>query len=778
MRPFFSCNLLLFWLTFLFFGVLIFYPTLYSLAPLLLIIFLILLSAGVATWLVNQARQGQKLPHTGLLWVWLIGLVAVLLSTLLSPNPRVGLERTLWLSAVVFILYLLLADFRLHDDVQPILDGAFWMTGLVALSACTETAAWYSGWRDAVGSAQIAPLYPYRFASFIGHANVYMGFMNLWAPVAVASLVKAKTRLRRVLLLLWLVLYAISVPFSSSRGGWVGIVIWIGALVLLWSTTQPWFSSVWRWVKQKWLYAIIAAVVLLGIAVAGYVVLSKSVTSHPTHGSSLFGSRGKFILIALHAWQMSPWGGTGPGRFAFGWLEQGSSIPPGWWPPHAHNLWTQSLAEFGLLGFIALCALLVYGGIKLYSAWKSTPIDQKLVTAAAIAGMCSWLVHSLVDDFSNSPHYLISLAILMAYCLTRGSMQIRPGKWSMGWLLLPLALFAGLGSWSLWSSIPSRLAARAGEEGQWAEAASGFEESLAKDPKLPVYSFQAGFARSMLWWEGGDENDLALARQHFLNGIWLESGLVETAFRKKEEGYALWWANLAALDFQAGEVAQAEEHIRKAIEIAPGEATFYLNLGWMMEELGREDEAVLAYQKVLELKPAWASHPFWHSSAIREEISQSVTETLAAPTYEYLEQAGQALQQGDIFGARRAMAFSGLADEPGMARLVMKAQIAQSEGEEMTALLAVRDTPSWWQLDATSVNKMDIIYYRMQLLMNLVPGYLHMDADYGQFEALERLYTIQVQQGDCAEAARTWEVWHRTMLGGIPAELPPAPACP
>ncbi|MBN1372494.1 MAG: O-antigen ligase family protein [Anaerolineaceae bacterium] len=778
MKSSFLRDLLLFWLTFLFLGGVIFYPTLYYYSPRILIIFLLLLGAGVATWLVVQTRQGQKLPHIGLGWVWLIGLVAALLSTLLSPNPRVGLERTLWLGAAVFILYLLLAIIYLDDDVQPILDGALWVSGIVALSATTETAAWYSSWRDAVGSTQIAPMYPYRFASFLGHANVYMGFMNLWAPIAVSSLVKAKTRLRRVLLLVWLVLYALSIPFSSSRGGWVGMVIWIGVLVILWSTTQPWFSSVWRWVKQKWFFSIIAAVILLGIAVVVYVALSKSVTTHPTHGSSLFGSRGDFILIALRAWQMSPWGGMGPGRFAFGWLEQGYSIPPGWWPVHAHNLWTQSLAEYGPLGFLALCALLISGGCKLYSAWKSTPADHKLVIAAAIAGSCAWLVQSLVDDFSGSPHLLISLAIFAASCLTWVSVKIRSGKWSIGWLLVPLVLLVGYSSWSLWSSIPSHLAAKAGEEGYWAEAAAGFEESLAFDPQLPSYSFHAGFARAMLWWESRDEHDLALARQYLLNGIQLESGLVETAFRKKEDGYALWWANLAVLDFQAGDVAQAEEHIRLAIAIAPDEATFYLNLGWMMEELGRDDEAVLAYQKVLDLKPSYASHPFWKGSAIREEIRQSVPEMMAAPTYKYLKQAEQALRQGDIIGAQRALAFSGLAGEPVIARQVMQARVAQARGEEMAALLEVRDTLSRRQLDATSVILMDPIYYRMNLLMNLVPGYARLDAEHGQYQLMERLHTLQVQQGNCAEAARTWEIWHESMSGGFLAELPPAPACP
>ena len=777
MKPVSLRNLLLFWLTFLSLAALILFTTLMYSAPFLPWILLGLFSSLAAVWLVIQARRGMKAPHTGLGPIWLVGLGAAVLSTLLSSNPRMGLERLLWLGAAAFIFYMLLAVFRSNGDAQPILDGALWVGGIVALSACTETVAWYAVWRDAAGSAQIAPLYPYRFASLLGHANVYMGFMNLWAPLTVFSLAAAKTRLRRVSLLLWLVLYAISVPFSSSRGGWVGMVAWIGTLALLWSVTQTWSPGVWKWVRQKWLYTTIATVMLLGAGVVGYVVLSKSVTSHPTHGSSLFGSRGAFIQAALRAWQSAPWGGMGPGRFTFGWLEQGGSIPPGYWPLHAHNLWTQALAEFGPLGLIALCALLIAGGIKLWLVWKSAPGDHKLAIAAAIAGLCSWLVHSLVDEFSSLPFYTTSLAILAAYGISRGQAMARPGRWSVGWLLLPLALLTSMGGWSLWSSDPARAAAKAGEQANWIETVTGIEGSLARDPQLPFYSFQAGFAHAALWQESGDTQSLAYARQYLEQGIYLESGLAETAFRRKEEGYALWWANLAVLDFQAGDIAQAEEHIRQAVSIAPGEATFHLNLGWMMEELGREAEAASAYQKALELKPEWASHPFWQDSAIRERAVMSVPMTAAAQSSAYLIQAEQALQQGDLVGARRALAFSELTDEPDMARLVIRAQVAQAEGKDMAILLSVRNALARRQLRGTSVLRFSEIYNRRQLPMNLVPGYIQLDGDYGQYQAMESLHALQVEHGDCAEAAMTWTVWQQSLQGFAMVETLPAPLC-
>ncbi len=771
-------NFLLFWLTFLSLAALILFTTLMDSAPLVPLVFLGLAVAFAALWLVLRTGQGQNIPHVGLSWVWLIGLVAAILSTLLSPNPRMGVERLLWLGTAVFVFYFLLCVFRSDVDAQPVLDGALWASGFVILSACTETTAWYAVWRDMVGSAQIEPLYPYRFSSLLGHANVYMGFVNLWAPVAVGSFVQARTRVRRIFLLLWLALYLVSVPLSSSRGGWVGMVTWIGLLVLLWALTQAWFPRVWASIRRRWMAAVAAAFVLMGMAVVGYLLVSKSVTSHPTHGSSLFGSRDAFVQAALRAWQISPWGGMGPGRFAFGWLEQAGSIPPGWWPQHSHNLWTQALAEFGPLGLVGLCALLFVGGLKLGRAWRSAPMDRKWAASTAIAGLGAWLVHSLVDEFTSLTFVVTSLAILAAYGLTRGLDEARPGKWMLGWLLLPLALLAGVGGWSLWSSYPARAAAIAGEQGRWLESIAGFETSLNRDPTLPFYSFQTGFARAMLWQESGDAQSLTLARESFVRGLRLESALIEMPWRRKEDGYALWWANLAVLDFQAGEAAQAEAHIRRAVAIAPGEATFHLNLGWMMEAWGREDEALAAYGKALEIKPEWASHPFWRGSSLREQAALGAVELDKLPTSLYLDQAAEALEAGDWTGTRRALAFSALAGEPGMARLVLETQLAHQTGDEVAALEGLRTTVARRQLSGVSVLSFNEIYVRKQLPMNIVPGYIQLEGDYGQFQALGRLYDLEAEQGDCEAAARTWATWQQALLGFAPQPIPPAPACP
>jgi hypothetical protein len=62
--------------------------------------------------------------------------------------------------------------------------------------------------------------------------------------------------------------------------------------------------------------------------------------------------------------------------------------------------------------------------------------------------------------------------------------------------------------------------------------------------------------------------------------------------------------------------------------------------------------------------------------------------------------------------------------------------------------------------------------------MDIPPGYLLLDGDYGQFEALEHLYTLEVERGECAEAERTWTIWKQAVQGFAPVEVPVAPNCP
>jgi hypothetical protein len=69
------------------------------------------------------------------------------------------------------------------------------------------------------------------------------------------------------------------------------------------------------------------------------------------------------------------------------------------------------------------------------------------------------------------------------------------------------------------------------------------------------------------------------------------------------------------------------------------------------------------------------------------------------------------------------------------------------------------------------------LYFHDGLGFDLVPGYMQLEADYGQFTALERLYKLYEQSGRCSDAERTWNSLRVAMHGGSLEYTEPAPVC-
>ena len=66
------------------------------------------------------------------------------------------------------------------------------------------------------------------------------------------------------------------------------------------------------------------------------------------------------------------------------------------------------------------------------------------------------------------------------------------------------------------------------------------------------------------------------------------------------------WVNLGTLHYRSGDLADAEDHYRRAIEIAPTYALAHFNLGNVCEERGRLDEAAECYGRALDLHAGYA----------------------------------------------------------------------------------------------------------------------------------------------------------------------------
>lgn len=716
-----------------------------------------------------------ELPRTGMEWVFALGVMVLMGSWILSPDPRQGLGRVGWLLSCLILFYLLVDALETNAERQAVLAGVLWISGLLVALAVLETYARYQQWWQISGWGALPP-FPYRFVGLLGHPNALMGMANLCAPLALVTFLNARTLLGRLGAGVWSLFYLLALPFSSSRGGWLGFAAWVGFFFLLWTwETRPWQTLRERFRRRVAWLAPLAVIILTVLAWSGYRFW-VSFATHPSHGSNPFGGRIDIWMNAVEIWRISPLFGAGPGRFGYEYFYAEPGTPPVFWALHAHNLYLQVLAEFGLMGFAALVLLLVAGAVWLWKRYLGTPDQERNWSGAILAGLASWLVQMVFDDQSSVVPVMGIVVLWVAWVATANAIPFR--RWmqiSINILVLPtFLLIAGVGL-GLWAYYPMNRGLVHAQQNEWERAATWVAEGQRRDPNLAFYAAEEGLAQAYAWQQSGDSRYLERARAAFEHSLDLEPSP------------SIWLANLSVLDWHAGDSNSAMLHIGQAILRSPREPSYPLNLGWYYEQRGLWDMARNYYWRSLELSPKWAAHPFWQLTSFRQEIAnewRNSQPAAAAGVSAYWRQAQQAVAEGDYARARKLLAAAEWLGEPGLDVLAVKAGLAEAQGDLDQALEYYRQMGA--QANRRNLNSSNSfaitytlwLYNRNGLAYDLVPGYLQLTSSSELFAALERYYTLLVSSKRCEQAAQAWQDWQTAMRGGSLEPIPAAPPCP
>ena len=686
----------------------------------------------------------------------LILLAVALLSVLFSPEPRQGLPVLFSFVRYAFLFYLLADALRNRHVKSAVLDALLVLSGILLALAMLETYAAYLGWHAQGGSWQVLPPFPYRFTSLLMHANAMMSYLNLLAPLALLSFLHEKRFMGRLLRGVWLGFYLLAIPFSSSRGGWLGLATWAGILLLEWALRKRILQRALR-LPHKWLAAagVLLVALLAGGVFAGFHFV-QAFAAHPTHGNNPFGGRASLWLQALRAWLKSPWVGVGAGRTGLEYFSVTPSIPPDYWAFHAHSLYLQVLSDFGVIGLIGFGVFLGFLLIQLFRILRTVE-KGNFLPLAVCAGGAAWLVHSIFDDLTIWKAVMDQMVLLFACCFacrvdpTVVSLNgtARPMQWgrgSLNLLWLPLLLFCAWFSWSAWSVHPMQLAAQAAQRGEWGDALEHIQAARQRDPALRYYRDMAGVAGAWLWANEGGEDTLETAITA------LEPNAVEPS------SLSLWVANLAVLQWQAGEMDMALYTMQSAEERAPREATYPFNLGVMLETAGQEQAALDAYCRALALRPEWWGHPFWQESPLRQRTA-SACAGVQEEDEAYWMGARQALQEGNLAEAQLNLARSDWAHEDDLARTITRGMLLEAQGQMEQALVVYEDALNRIgiaRLEGTGQFAVSYasFFQRAALPFDLVPGYRQIHADVGQFALMQKLAALYHQQGE--EGKQAW----------------------
>jgi len=233
-----------------------------------------------------------------------------------------------------------------------------------------------------------------RAYALFENPNLLAQYACWTASVSLGALLGTARRARKIFFGAACVILVMCLGFTFSRGGWLSF---LAALAVTAAYTNGRLILLPACLLSAWPFLPRAVVQRLSTAAS----LKDSSNAY-----RLDTWRSTLSLISEH-WET----GVGLGRRAFARVYQTHAVNSNV-VPHSHNLYLQTVSEFGILGLAVLCwflAALFFTGVELVRSGK--PLVRGL-NAGIMGALAGFLVHSLVDYFL----WYYKLAILLWMC--------------------------------------------------------------------------------------------------------------------------------------------------------------------------------------------------------------------------------------------------------------------------------------------------------------------------------------------------------------------------
>jgi len=591
---------------------------------------LILVSGIGFIWILFRTIRKNDFPRTGLDIGIFLFLLASVLSTVYSVDPRRSLISLIILIITVLVYYLITDLIRRGVPAHLVSKVLLLVSGFILFFGVWELALWYSGWFSISGIGDLIPPATYRVRAFLGHPNFAAAYLNLLIPLGLAMILRTKKIASKLLFGLWVFVALLLIYFTSSRAGWLGTFSATGTFLLFWGMAN-WEKSkrfLKEILKKKWVIVGIILIVVLGAATLFALLRWQSRhPSHPSDWSNIFGSRDYIWNVALDMITAKPIIGNGLFTFGSQYLKV-ESIPPNMLLTHAHNYYLNVTAEMGIVGFGAL--LIGIGSLIIMArkAWISHDYLNRIELAGIFGALAGLGAHSLFETPQTMPLLMILPAILLAQ-LSSGvrAAESKSQNWIGNFLIVGLWLIASLGlGLDVRALTPFNKGIEASNQGNWPAAAAYFDQAVKLDTKNAFYWFQNGFAYGNkaldINGEVIDEISLDMAIFAYKSGLGIETD------------YSVNWMNLGLLQWAKGDWNKAIESVKIAVEKSPRQGAFSLTLGNMLENTGNIVEAKEVYNQALALNPFWAGEPFFRETYLREGVAAEWRNGIQIPEVE------------------------------------------------------------------------------------------------------------------------------------------------
>jgi O-antigen ligase len=585
-------------------------PLAYPSAGGLLFIFIGILWFGIQIWKYPEIKISKA-------YLFLI-VLAMYLMIFAQYSKPIPITPIIVQKALIFLMLAILSNSSMRSTSDRIL----WENALVifAILVSVWSVIEIYGWNNnsvPTASLQVLP-YPqiaHRLSgNVLGHPNSLAGFLNFVWPVAFIRLLNTKQGSRKILWGIGLLLFSITIFYTNSRGALLGT--FAGMLVIIVGT----LLSKGQNIRKKITYSNvdIQRIIIILTSVSFLIILSLGVIWRTNFtGQALtksFSGRGTIWQYSWQAIVESPIFGQGIAAFPISYTKF-AQLPPGDFAPHAHNLWLQIGVDYGIIGLLFICIFMtayIFYGIKKQRSNLGTHPHFSL---AYLAGGSAFLAQQTVDFTLISPAYLVTFVLIFVlttrYSLSLGEWKINRKCYAIagGTIIGLIVIYQGIIASGSINFAENSLRENLANHEQWELLQKQICSNLDNYPDNALYKFECSQAVSQQM------------SQQRKNGE-VNTSLLEQSLLAQQSGRDLnpYWtiqeANLAVLFWIKGDRLTALDYMKHAANAAPMYDLFWLNLGWMEEQLGNQDSALAAYTRALRINPLIARSTFVEQSLL------------------------------------------------------------------------------------------------------------------------------------------------------------------
>ncbi|NLT14001.1 MAG: hypothetical protein GXY05_06620 [Clostridiales bacterium] len=220
-----------------------------------------------------------------------------------------------------------------------------------------------------------------RVYATLGNPNVLGEYLLLITPFSFACVLTAKTWPKRLLFLAFTAVMLLCMLFTSSRGGWLGLLFAAAVFAIM-------------------LDARLLLVGLVGLAALYFVLPDWVITRFTSIGDFTDSSTSYRVYIWLGTIAMlkNYWlSGIGPGITAFNTVYPAYSYNT-IAAPHAHNLFLQLTCDAGIVGLLLfLMIIFSYYRMTFGAFSKEKDKQTRIYLIAAISAVSGFLLQGLTD---------------------------------------------------------------------------------------------------------------------------------------------------------------------------------------------------------------------------------------------------------------------------------------------------------------------------------------------------------------------------------------------